>query len=42
MKEKIALFCDIDAKAVIESRDAETLYDIPLSLQEQGLDTTCM
>ncbi len=38
MKEKIALFCDIDPKAVIESRDAETLYSIPLSLQEQGID----
>ena len=32
MKDKIALFCDIDANAVIESRDAETLYDIPLML----------
>lgn len=39
MKDKIALFCDINANAVIESRDAETLYDIPLAMQEQGLDT---
>ncbi|MCH1626200.1 CTP synthase [Fredinandcohnia quinoae] len=38
MKDKIALFCDIDAKAVIECRDAETLYSIPLALQEQKLD----
>lgn len=38
MKDKIALFCDIDPKAVIEARDAETLYSIPLSLQEQKLD----
>ncbi|MFT4415358.1 CTP synthase [Fredinandcohnia humi] len=42
MKDKIALFGDIDAKAVIECRDAETLYSIPLALQEQGLDQiTC-
>ncbi|MDC3414946.1 CTP synthase [Aquibacillus sp. 3ASR75-11] len=42
MKEKIALFCDIDEKSVIEARDAETLYDVPLSLQEQNLDQiTC-
>ncbi|MFC3886392.1 CTP synthase [Bacillus songklensis] len=42
MKEKIALFCDIDSKAVIECRDAETLYEIPLDLQEQKLDQiTC-
>ncbi|QQE74253.1 CTP synthase [Brevibacillus composti] len=38
MKDKLALFCDIDKKAVIECVDAETLYDIPLQLQEQGLD----
>ncbi|WP_077614182.1 CTP synthase [Caenibacillus caldisaponilyticus] len=38
MKDKIALFCDIEPKAVIEARDAETLYEIPLALQEQHLD----
>lgn len=38
MKDKIALFCDIDANAVIECRDAETLYQVPLALQEQKLD----
>ena len=26
MKDKLALFCDIDTKAVIEARDADTLY----------------
>ncbi|MEK5367634.1 CTP synthase (glutamine hydrolyzing) [Bacillus sp. FSL R5-0654] len=38
MKDKIALFCDIDTKAVIECQDADTLYSIPLDLQKQGLD----
>ncbi|WEG13090.1 CTP synthase [Pullulanibacillus sp. KACC 23026] len=38
MKDKIALFCDIDSKAVIECRDAETLYQIPLDLQAQHFD----
>ncbi|MDG0794740.1 CTP synthase [Cohnella ginsengisoli] len=38
LKRKIALFCDIDANAVIECRDASTLYEVPLMLQEQGLD----
>lgn len=38
MKDKIALFCDIDKEAVIECPDADTLYSIPLSLQEQNLD----
>ncbi|MGG1312820.1 MULTISPECIES: CTP synthase [Cohnella] len=38
LKRKIALFCDIDASAVIECRDASTLYEIPLMLRDQGLD----
>lgn len=38
LKKKIALFCDIDANAVIEARDADTLYDVPLMMREQGLD----
>lgn len=37
-KEKIALFCDIDEKAVIEMPDADTLYQVPISLQNQKLD----
>jgi CTP synthase len=38
MKDKLALFCDIDPKAVIEAQDADTLYAVPLSLQEQNMD----
>jgi len=38
MKEKIALFCNVDAQAVIESRDAETIYDVPLLMQQEKLD----
>ncbi|MBK8228579.1 MAG: CTP synthase [Flavobacteriales bacterium] len=38
MKEKIALFCNVDAEAVIESRDAETIYDVPLMMQQERLD----
>lgn len=38
MKDKLALFCDIDKNAVVECVDAETLYDVPLQLQAQGLD----
>ncbi|MFX3624407.1 MAG: CTP synthase [Ectobacillus sp.] len=38
MKDKLALFCDIDPKAVIEARDADTLYAVPLALQEQNMD----
>lgn len=38
MKDKIALFCDIEKKAVIECMDADTLYEIPLALQAQNMD----
>ncbi|WP_257347499.1 CTP synthase [Pseudalkalibacillus decolorationis] len=38
MKDKIALFCDIDSDAVIEAMDADTLYEVPLALQKQNLD----
>lgn len=38
MKRKLALFCDIDPAAVIECKDAETLYEVPMMLREQGLD----
>jgi len=36
-REKIALFCDVEPEAVIEARDAETLYDVPLILEREGL-----
>lgn len=38
MKDKIALFCDIDEKSVIEARDASNLYEVPLMLQAQNFD----
>lgn len=38
MKDKIALFCDIEADAVIEALDVDTLYEAPLNLQAQQLD----
>ena len=37
-KEKIALFCDIDRKAVFEARDAKILYQVVTNLQEQKMD----
>ncbi len=38
MKEKIALFCDVDANAVIENRTASTIYEVPLMMQQENLD----
>ncbi len=37
-KRKIALFCNVEFGAVIESRDVPTIYEIPLAFHEQGLD----
>ncbi len=38
MKEKIALFCDVDPQAVITARDVESVYECPLVFAEQGVD----
>ncbi|WP_169980622.1 CTP synthase [Tautonia rosea] len=39
MKQKIALFCNVEPKAVIEERDREfSIYEVPLSLVGNGLD----
>lgn len=38
IKAKIALFCDIDKKAVIPNLDAKTIYEVPLNLEQAGLD----
>ncbi|WP_303855485.1 CTP synthase [Allisonella histaminiformans] len=38
MKKKIALFCDVDARAVINNETCSTIYEVPLLLQEEGLD----
>ncbi|MBZ5202132.1 CTP synthase [Planomicrobium chinense] len=38
MKDKIALFCDIKPEEVIESRDVDVIYEMPLRLKEQGMD----
>lgn len=35
---KIALYCDVPAKCVIESHDVECIYEIPLILAEKNLD----
>lgn len=39
MKDKLALFCDIDADAVIENRTCSTIYEVPLMMQDERLDT---
>jgi CTP synthase len=38
IKRKIALFCNVEFGAVIESPDVSTIYEIPLAFREQGFD----
>ena len=38
MKAKIALFCDVREQDIIESRDVEHLYEVPLNLHAQDFD----
>ncbi|MGE4571252.1 MAG: CTP synthase [Candidatus Izemoplasmatales bacterium] len=38
IKEKIALFCDVDTQAVIECQDVDILYQVILNLKEEKLD----
>jgi CTP synthase len=38
IRNKLALFCNVKREAVIQSIDANTIYDVPLLMQEEGLD----
>ncbi len=38
LKRKVALFCNVDASAVMESIDVPTIYEVPLKMHEQHLD----
>ena len=42
IKEKLALFCNVKREAVIQSIDASTIYDVPVLMQEEGLDTVAL
>ena len=38
LKRKVALFCNVDANAVMESIDVPTIYEVPIKMHEQHLD----
>ncbi len=38
IREKLALFCNVSPEAVIEAIDCDTIYEVPLRLQKEGLD----
>src|SRR6266542_3389308 len=38
MKEKIALFCDVDVQAVITARDVTSVYEVPVGFANEAVD----
>ncbi|MBP6431044.1 MAG: CTP synthase [Ferruginibacter sp.] len=39
IKKKVALFCNVKPDAVIEAMDASSIYEVPLMMLQEGLDT---
>jgi len=42
LRRKVALFCNVEEKAVIESVDVSTIYEVPIMMLKQGLDETVL
>jgi CTP synthase len=42
MKDKIAMFCDVTPDSVISSIDADSIYQVPVLLEDEGLDTVVL
>ena len=38
IRQKIALFCNVETEAVIEAIDADSIYEVPLNLAREGVD----
>ncbi|MBS1903967.1 MAG: CTP synthase [Bacteroidetes bacterium] len=42
IRQKIGLFCNVDPRAVVEARDASTIYEVPLTFAEEKVDQIVM
>ena len=42
IRRKVALFCNVEPKAVVESIDVPTIYEVPLKMHAQHLDETIL
>jgi len=42
LRKKVALFCNVEDRAVVQSTDVPSIYEVPLKMQEQGLDETIL
>jgi CTP synthase len=42
LKRKVALFCNVESNAVIEAMDAKSIYEVPLLMEKEQLDTVVL
>jgi CTP synthase len=42
LRNKLALFCNVKREAVIQSIDASTIYEVPILMQQEGLDVVAL
>ena len=42
VRKKVAAFCNVDFDCVIQSEDLPSIYDVPVNMQDQGLDTAIL
>ena len=42
LRKKLALFCNVEQEAVIQSIDVKTIYDVPILMYKEGLDKVVM
>jgi len=42
MKRKMAMFCDVDVDAVVQNLTAKSIYEVPMLMEKEGLDTIAL
>ena len=42
LRMKVASFCNIDLECVVQSEDMPSIYEVPVSMQQQGLDAAIL
>lgn len=42
MKRKMAMFCDVDVDAVVQNLTASSIYEVPMLMEQEGLDTIAL
>ena len=42
MRLKVASFCNVDLECVVQSEDMPSIYEVPVSMQRQGLDAAIL